>query len=99
MANKWAGSPLTVSEASCIPDDEEAKVLIMPRTIPGMGLEPPLRFPLRYMYWGPIGWIPYLAIVILSESEQKMPFLASDLEAYPAPLLAMARDSDRGKRP
>jgi hypothetical protein len=99
MANKWAGSPLTVSEASCIPDDEEAKVLITPCTIPGMGLEPPLRFPLWYMYWGLIGWIPYLAIVILSESEQKMPFPASDLEACPAPLLAMARDSDRGKRP
>jgi hypothetical protein len=34
----------------------------------------------------------------LQRDGAEMPFLASDLEACPAPLLVMARDGDRGKR-
>jgi hypothetical protein len=48
MANKWARSPLVVSEVSCCQDDEEVEVLSMPRMIPSVGFERPPWFPLRY---------------------------------------------------
>jgi hypothetical protein len=37
-----------VSEVLCGPIDEEAEALSMPCTIPCMGLERPLQFPLWY---------------------------------------------------
>jgi hypothetical protein len=47
-ANEWAWSPLTVSEVSRSLDDKEVEALSTPCTIPSVGFEWPLRFPLRY---------------------------------------------------
>jgi hypothetical protein len=48
VADEWARPPLAVSGVSCGLNGQEVEALSMPYMIPGVGLEWPLQFLLRY---------------------------------------------------